>query len=130
MSVWSIIIAAAIFILPSLLPGKKKAGKKTVSAAPVPPMDVPEEDDSVSGSGWENIFAEDEESVETDDLGQPFFSYETVGQSKDEPVASKDDNKVASKSDVADSIPVTLSDEAFDLRRAIIYQTILQRVSA
>ena len=132
MNIWSIIIAVAIFILPSLLPGKKNTGKKTVSAAPAPApvMGIPEEDvtDTVDDGGA--FFDEDDDYAEADDLGQPYFSYETVGENKVKSSVQFEEKEGVSVVDEPDSMPVTTLDEVFDLRKAIIYQTIMQRASA
>lgn len=152
MNIWSIIIALAIFILPSLLPGKKNAGKKTSHSVPVPKTDdtlgelfnmdelaeaVPVESSGSFDNG--SVMSEnDEGNVEEDDLGQPFFSYETIANNNAEPnqgfvtpIEPLERKETAFQFESVDSMPVTtLLGESFDLRKAIIYQTVMQRVSA
>lgn len=82
----------------------------------------------------------EEEVIDADDLGQPVFSYESVANSKpivDELVrdskaeaAEVQENEIFAESKTADSMSVMSLGEDFDLRKAIIYQTIMQRVSA
>ena len=136
MSIWSIIIAVAIFVLPSLLPGKKNAGKKTVPATSVPKdiFPVEEEDPHFMGDDDEMLFEEKEEPLVSDELGQPVFTYETVGKVEGDSKTGTDKlidgEDTILQSDVVDSMPVTSLDEDFDLRKAIIYQTIMQRACA
>ena len=130
MSFWSIVIAAVFFILPSLLSGKKSTGKKAVPAASVPEDDFPMEGPHFMGDDDEALY-EEEETVEADDLGQPVFSYETIIENKDnsERIISEEE-KLESRMEKVNSMSVNTLDEDFDLRKAIIYQTIMQRVSA
>ena len=65
-----------------------------------------------------------------DDLGQPIFSYETANFDRTDISDSVADRVESMRSDESDSMSVTALDETFDLRKAIIYQTIMQRVSA
>lgn len=131
MSFWSIVIAAVFFILPSLLSGKKSAGKKAVPAASVPEDDFPMEDPHFMGDDDEALYEEERDAVESDDLGQPVFSYETIIENKDnsERIISEEE-KLESRMEKVNSMSVNTLDEDFDLRKAIIYQTIMQRVSA
>lgn len=79
-----------------------------------------------------------EGNVEEDDLGQPFFSYETIASNNAEPnqgfvtpIEPLERKETAFQFESVDSMPVTtLLGESFDLRKAIIYQTVMQRVSA
>ena len=135
MNIWSLIIAAALFLLPSLLSGKSKAGKKAAPVAPMPEDDFPlEEEPHFMGDDDESLFDDDKESADSDDLGQPVFSYETVDavDSKDivDEKVSPEGNGVSFKFDEIDTMPVAVLDEDFDLRKAVIYQSIMQRVSA
>lgn len=136
MSIWSIAIAAAIFILPSLLSGKKQSGKKTMPAAPSTAIDQDEERsfdfDDVDDEDYS--FADNAE--ELDDLGQPYFSYESENEKPNKAYSPLKGNveKGFAKPEVATEkeqpMSLTLDGEEFDLRRAIVYQTILQRVNA
>lgn len=147
MNVWSIIIAAAIFILPSLLPSKKKAGKKTVVSTPKTTveqtleeffgMDKMEETVSHETETFDDDFDFEDDrdgAFAEDDLGQPVFSYETISKKEEEShphtAAVVEESEVAFQEDATDSKSVTTLGEGFDLRKAIIYQTIMQRVSA
>ena len=136
MNIWSLIIAAALFLLPSLLSGKSKAGKKAAPVAPMPEDDFPleEEEPHFMGDDDESLFDDDKESADSDDLGQPVFSYETVDavDSKDivDEKVSPEGNGVSFKFDEIETMPVAVLDEDFDLRKAVIYQSIMQRVSA
>lgn len=137
MNIWSIIIAAVIFLLPSLLPSKKNAGKKTASAVPPVSEGTPSMADLFEEEDTEEY---EEEVIDADDLGQPVFSYESVANSKpivDELVrdskaeaAEEQEKEIFAESKTADSMSVMSLGEDFDLRKAIIYQTIMQRVSA
>lgn len=148
MNIWSLIIFGALFILPSLLPSKKNAGKKAVHSAPVPKVDKsleevfgmeeleePVSKETLESQEWASGFSETEdEIVVEDDLGQPVFSYETFGKGKESKQQKAADNveekEVAFQPNEVDSMSVTTLGETFDLRKAIIYQTIMQRVSA
>lgn len=144
MNIWSIIIAAALFILPSLLPSKKNAGKKTASAVP-PVTDGTPSMAEIFDEKWdddehENSEANAEVYSYADDLGQPVFSYETDSESKtlakgssvnkESEVVGNESKEFFNQSSDADTRSVTALDEVFDLRKAIVYQTIMQRVSA
>ena len=131
MNFWSLVIAAAIFILPSLLSGKKQSGKKAAPAAPAKPAKQNTKKQPKNSSVVSPV-----DAVELDDLGQPFFSYESEDVKSNKayrPVNGNVDNGFA-KSDKTieevQSMPLTLDGEEFDLRKAIVYQTILQRVNA
>lgn len=146
MNIWSIIIAAAIFILPSLLPSKKNAGKKTASAVPpisegTPTMaDLFEDEEDADDYANEYADADSEVYADADDLGQPVFSYETVSESntfaegssvnRKAEVDGSEPKEVFTQSKDSDSMSVMALDEDFDLRKAIVYQTIMQRVCA
>ena len=136
MNIWSIIIAAAIFILPSLLPGKKSAGKKVVPEDAVPNDDFPvgEDDTQFMGADDQVLYEEDDQVADSDVLGRPVFSYETQGSDDNgnvvEVAAPVVDNDLLRTSDTTDSMLVTSLDEGFDLRKAIVFQAIMQPVSA
>lgn len=136
MNIWSIIIAAAIFILPSLLPGKKSAGKKVVPEDAVPNDDFPVGEDVAQFMGADDqvLYEEDDQVADSDVLGRPVFSYETQGSDDNgivvEVAAPVVDNDLLRMSDTTDSMLVTPLDEGFDLRKAIVFQAIMQPVSA
>lgn len=122
MNIWSIVIAAAIFILPSLLSGKKTAGKKTVSV----PRDAEEPEVPRTFADLED---DDEAEYATDGLGQPVFTYEdNSGVSAVATSGRETQTRVVLQSTLGDNIPVTVSGELFDLRKAVIYQAIMERV--
>lgn len=98
-------------------------------------LEEPVSKETLESQEWASGFSETEdEIVVEDDLGQPVFSYETFGKGKESKQQKAADNveekEVAFQPNEVDSMSVTTLGETFDLRKAIIYQTIMQRVSA
>lgn len=137
-----IIITIAILGLGGLISGRKK-GKKTSpqpSAAPRPTArpifeTLFEEDDDVDDEFEEDTF--DQVDNEVFDYEEPvatnqangfqseYFTYENMsGDRNDEPVQMSESMNVIEEPN-ADNV----FDGAFDVRRAFIYQTILERVN-
>ena len=137
-----IIITIAILGLGGLLSGRKK-GKKTSpqpSAAPRPTArpifeTLFEEDDDVDDEFEEDTF--DQVDNEVFDYEEPvatnqangfqdeYFTYENMsGDRSDEPVQISESMNVIEEPDTDN-----VFDGAFDVRRAFIYQTILERVN-
>jgi len=142
-----IIITIAILFAGSFLTGKKKTGKKVSkqmpplrpASAPVGDEQLPEfdsEPDETFADVFGNFSDFDSDEVFNDDpfqapenvQQQPYFSYEN-----EEAVAEDHSNHLSSPlmTTVSNSAsqPLNILGEKFDLRKAFVYQTIMERVN-
>ena len=138
MDIRDIIITIAILAVGGLLGGKntKKTGRKQASAQKPRPAFAQPDEEYVQNEWSDENFVEDwEEPVEEKGVfGSSYFSYEDQPA---EPVSRRSAEPV--KQEPVKQEPVRLFDErqesiatvlgeTFDLRKAFIYQTIMERV--
>ena len=114
-----IIITIAILGLGSLLTGSKK-GKKAAqqqTAAPRP---------AAEPHPFQTIFEDSEEKFSEEPAGDTYFTYESPRANWTSEVHDEEAKPIQVQDDVA--MRPRVMGEEFDLRKAFIYQTIMERV--
>lgn len=138
-----LIITIAILAVGGLLTGNKK-GKKAAGqqaaengpvAGPRPFQSLFEDDEEPSLDQFDDSWSEnvEEEEVEEkpkaqeDALGRPYFSYENQPFQQTEAAETEAEKPITVASEDQGQLSGLLG-ESFDLRKAFIYQTIMERV--
>ncbi len=128
-----IIITIAILGVGSLLTGSKK-GRKTVrqqAAAPRPaaephPFQTVFESDEDSSFDDAGDIEDSEEKFGEEPAGDTYFTYEAPGANWDSEVRCEQAQPIQVQKETA--VRPRVMGEEFDLRKAFIYQTIMERV--
>ena len=103
-----------------------RKGMRTTAAHPEDSAEGPQQPTSYPRPSYESLFEEDEEEQEEQPMEVPsYFSYETLEEE------DKEQHPAAAAREAQPQRPVVVAEEepaetpAFDLRQAVIYQTIL-----